>query len=118
MQTKFAAERKDLFHVHLDYNDPISVAWSTSLPAVPVRVAQTVSLRAGRGRALELGIRTGLMFPVEVRYAWPAELDLMARLAGLSLKDRWSDWKGSEFLNRVITEDSWRWPQLSLATRD
>jgi len=26
------------------------------------------------------------------RYAWPAELDLMARLAGLSLRHRWADW--------------------------
>jgi hypothetical protein len=23
---------------------------------------------------------------------WPAELDLMARLAGLRLKERWADW--------------------------
>jgi SAM-dependent methyltransferase len=28
--------------------------------------------------------------PVEFRYAWPAELDLMARLAGLRLQDRWA----------------------------
>jgi SAM-dependent methyltransferase len=28
----------------------------------------------------------------ELRYAWPAELDLMARLAGLRLLHRWSDW--------------------------
>ena len=31
------------------------------------------------------------------RYAWPAELDLMARLAGLSLRERWSDWDRSPF---------------------
>lgn len=36
------------------------------------------------------------LYPVEVRYAWPAELDLMARLAGLRLRDRWSDWNRSE----------------------
>ena len=35
------------------------------------------------------------MFPVELRYAWPSELDLMARLAGLRLKDRWADWAGT-----------------------
>lgn len=34
---------------------------------------------------------------VPFRYAWPAELDLMARLAGLSLEHRWSDWSGAEF---------------------
>lgn len=26
------------------------------------------------------------------RYVWPAELDLMAELAGLKLRDRWADW--------------------------
>lgn len=31
------------------------------------------------------------------RYVWPAELDLMARLAGLSLAHRWSDWHGNLF---------------------
>lgn len=31
------------------------------------------------------------------RYAWPSELDLMARLAGLVLEDRWADWDGSPF---------------------
>jgi hypothetical protein len=29
--------------------------------------------------------------PVKVRYSWPAELDLMARLAGMRLRERWSD---------------------------
>jgi SAM-dependent methyltransferase len=31
------------------------------------------------------------------RYAWPAELDLMARIAGLRLESRWSGWDRSEF---------------------
>ena len=31
------------------------------------------------------------------RYAWPAELDLMARLAGLRLRDRWGGWDRSPF---------------------
>jgi len=31
------------------------------------------------------------------RYVWPSELDLMARLAGLSLEDRWADWQCSPF---------------------
>jgi SAM-dependent methyltransferase len=42
----------------------------------------------------EAGVR---LFPVQIRYAWPSELDLMARLAGLRLRSRWSDWRGSEF---------------------
>jgi len=31
------------------------------------------------------------------RYVWPSELDLMARLAGLSLRDRWAGWDRSPF---------------------
>lgn len=31
------------------------------------------------------------------RYAWPAELDLMARIAGLELERRVADWDGSPF---------------------
>jgi SAM-dependent methyltransferase len=41
---------------------------------------------------------SGIRFqPVHIRYAWPAELDLMARLAGLRLRNRWSGWKRQEF---------------------
>jgi SAM-dependent methyltransferase len=36
------------------------------------------------------------LYPVEIRYAWPAELDLMARIAGLRLRHRWSDWGRTE----------------------
>jgi SAM-dependent methyltransferase len=32
------------------------------------------------------------LFPIVTRYAWPSELDLMARIAGLSLKERWANW--------------------------
>ena len=31
------------------------------------------------------------------RYVWPSELDLMARLAGLKLANRWADWNRSPF---------------------
>ena len=31
------------------------------------------------------------------RYVWPAELDLMARLAGMTLRERWGGWKGEPF---------------------
>jgi len=30
--------------------------------------------------------------PIVTRYAWPSELDLMARIAGLRLKQRWGGW--------------------------
>ena len=42
----------------------------------------------------EDGIR---MYPGRLRYVWPSELDLMARLAGLSLRERWGDWQRAPF---------------------
>ncbi len=36
-------------------------------------------------------------FSMPFRYAWPAELDLMAELAGMRLRDRWSDWSREPF---------------------
>jgi SAM-dependent methyltransferase len=38
--------------------------------------------------------------PTEFRYAWPAELDLMARLAGMTLEDRWAGWHREPFTAR------------------
>jgi len=37
------------------------------------------------------------LYPVQVRYVWPSELDLMARLAGLRLQQRWSNWERGLF---------------------
>jgi SAM-dependent methyltransferase len=34
---------------------------------------------------------------VPFRYAWPSELDLMAQLAGMRLRERWSGWKREPF---------------------
>ncbi len=35
--------------------------------------------------------------PLPMRYAWPAELDLMGQLAGLELRERWAWWDRSTF---------------------
>ena len=37
------------------------------------------------------------LYPIVTRYAWPAELDLMARIAGLRLKARWAGWNREPF---------------------
>jgi SAM-dependent methyltransferase len=37
------------------------------------------------------------LYPVAIRYAWPSELDLMARLAGLRLLERWAGWRREPF---------------------
>jgi SAM-dependent methyltransferase len=36
-------------------------------------------------------------YPVEIRYAWPSELDLMAELAGLEPLGRWGGWRDEPF---------------------
>ena len=50
-------------------------------------VSQKVFLRDGSIR----------LYPIEIRYAWPSELDLMAQLAGLRLRQRWSNWRRDPF---------------------
>ena len=37
------------------------------------------------------------LYPANHRYAWPAELDLMAQLAGFHREERWADWERSPF---------------------
>lgn len=37
------------------------------------------------------------LYPVVCRYSWPSELDLMARIAGLRLKERWGGWGQEPF---------------------
>ena len=38
---------------------------------------------------------------VPFRYAWPAEYDLMAELAGMRLRERWAGWKREPFTARA-----------------
>jgi SAM-dependent methyltransferase len=39
----------------------------------------------------------GGVFSMPYRYVWPSELDLMARLAGMGLRERWGDWNREPF---------------------
>ena len=41
--------------------------------------------------------------PIVTRYAWPSELDLMARIAGLRLKERWGGWNREPFTSTSST---------------
>ena len=45
--------------------------------------------------------RDGTFGPCSIpfRYVWPSELDLMARLAGMRLEDRWGGWSREPFTN-------------------
>jgi SAM-dependent methyltransferase len=48
---------------------------------------------------------------VPFRYVWPSELDLMARLAGMSLEERWADWARGPFTAESTSHVSvWRLP--------
>ncbi len=40
---------------------------------------------------------TNRLNSVPFRYLWPAELDLMARIAGLTLRERWAEWDRSPY---------------------
>jgi SAM-dependent methyltransferase len=69
--------RLDEVHLHAARHDPVE----------QVVTSQHVVVR-------EEGVR---LYPVKIRYAWPSELDLMARLAGLELQDRWAGWQREPF---------------------
>ena len=49
------------------------------------------------GHYVEFSGGTGEYRTIPFRYVWPAELDLMARLAGLRLRDRWAGWNREPF---------------------
>src|SRR5580704_11649314 len=39
----------------------------------------------------------GVVHSMPYRFVWPSELDLMARIAGMSLRERWGDWNREPF---------------------
>jgi SAM-dependent methyltransferase len=51
-------------------------------------------------RLSQQGIR---FYPVRIRYAYPSELDLMARLAGLRLRERFAGWKNEPYTGSTGT---------------
>jgi len=44
--------------------------------------------------------RGAQLYPVTLRYVWPSEMDLMARIAGLHLAERWGGWNRERFTAR------------------
>ncbi len=50
-------------------------------------------------------------FSLPYRYVWPAELDLMARIAGLHLRERWGGWRREPFTSDSVQHVSvWEKP--------
>jgi SAM-dependent methyltransferase len=54
------------------------------------QTVQVLQLRIEEGKQIAT-------YPVKLRYAFPSELDLMARLGGLRLRDRWGGWEGEPY---------------------
>jgi SAM-dependent methyltransferase len=53
----------------------------------------------------------GHTFDSPHRFVWPSELDLMARIAGMTLTDRWSDWNREPFTSESTSHVSvWKKP--------
>jgi SAM-dependent methyltransferase len=75
--------------VRADRVDATAIAFDTYRydPATQVLLENHLHITAD-------GIRFG---PIRLRLAWPAELDLMARLAGLRLLERHGGWRGEPF---------------------
>ena len=89
----------------------VSVEWM-DLDEVSLE-ASTHDPFAQRTESAQIVIRDGSvrMHPVRIRYAYPSELDLMARLAGLRLRERWAGWEREPY-------PSGNWMHVSVWERD
>lgn len=65
----------------------------------------TQILHENHVRITESGITMG---PIACRLAWPGELDLMARIAGLKLIDRWGGWHKQPYTGKDIHVSVWQ----------
>lgn len=63
---------------------------------------------------IAVGTNATCLYPVHIRYAWPTELDLMARIVGLQPQGRWDDWDRRPFTGGSFTTVSvWRAPSVA-----
>ena len=65
-----------------------------------------VALQGLVSHHLELVDGTWTRASIPFRYVWPAELDLMAEMAGMRLRDRWSGWDRSPFTSESTSHVS------------
>ena len=72
--------------------------WHVSQERI-VYYSYDVATQAMHGHYVDFADGWGEYRTIPFRYAWPAELDLMARLAGLRLRlrERWSGWAREPF---------------------
>ncbi|HEY7400900.1 MAG TPA: class I SAM-dependent methyltransferase [Actinomycetota bacterium] len=85
----------DLTRYHHDQN--VSAAHvGADVVKLDVSVHDAVAQRATTQHVV---IREGdlRLYPVQVRYAYVSELDLMARLVGMRVRERWAGWRREPF---------------------
>jgi len=84
--------------------------WQVS-PERSVFYSYDVATQAMRGHYLEVADGRGEYSTIPFRYVWPAELDLMARLAGMTLRERWGGWRREPFTGESVKHVSvWEKP--------
>jgi SAM-dependent methyltransferase len=77
-------QRTDTLHVGLD-----AVQMQASVHHADLQQVHTQAFLFERGRLHA--------YPLRIRYSWPSELDLMARIAGLRLRERFAGWNRAPF---------------------
>lgn len=80
-------DRGQRFAVHAIDDDGVRIEATLHDP-----VAQKV-----RSRVVVMTENGNRLYPLQARYCWPSELDLMARIAGLDLEHRWGGWSEEPF---------------------
>ena len=75
------------------------LAWHLS-PERWVSYSYDTATQAMHGHYVEFTGGRGEYSTMAFRYVWPAELDLMARLAGMRLRDRWEGWTRQPFTSQ------------------
>ena len=70
--------------------------WRLS-PARWVSYSYDVATQEMRGHYVEFTDGRGEYSTIPFRYVWPAELDLMAQIAGLRPRERWDGWTREPF---------------------
>ena len=63
----------------------------------------TQTVRSQQVMITEEGIK---MVPVHLRYIWPSEMDLMANMAGMALRERYGSWKRDPFSSSSVSHIS------------
>jgi SAM-dependent methyltransferase len=90
-----------------------TLGWLDHLRAGQYVEAEAIEIDAVRFDLLRLDAATQMLYenhvrvshegviftPVVQRYAWPSELDLMAHIAGLRLRERWGGWNREAFVH-------------------